>query len=158
MKTLTEFSTLTLRKAADARAAAGGANAGAPAAELDDAMDASDSAAEGASSDDAAPPGGDAASGGEAAAWGGAAGASAGIAAGAEIAGVSRGIAATRRAGWAASRSVPRRTSPRTMTGRVAARCPARASAGSSPLRRATLAAEDRGEGVAPVAPVAPAA
>ncbi len=43
MKTLTEFSTLTLRKAAAARAAAGGANVGAPAAELDDAMDASDS-------------------------------------------------------------------------------------------------------------------
>jgi hypothetical protein len=47
MKTLTEFSTLTLRKAAAARAAAGGANAGAPAAELDDAMDASDEAADG---------------------------------------------------------------------------------------------------------------
>src|SRR5258708_597121 len=45
MKTLTEFSTLTLRKAAAARAAAGGSTVGAPAAELDDAMDASDSAA-----------------------------------------------------------------------------------------------------------------
>jgi len=57
MKTLTEFSTLTLRKAAAARAAAGGANAGAPAAELDDAMDASDSAAEGPPGDaTAAPP------------------------------------------------------------------------------------------------------
>ena len=47
MKTLTEFSTLTLRKAAAARAAAGGSTVSAPAAELDDAMDASDSAAEG---------------------------------------------------------------------------------------------------------------
>src|SRR6185295_18351977 len=50
MKTLTEFSTLTLRKAAAARAAAGGANVGAPAAELDAAMDASDDAADAAGS------------------------------------------------------------------------------------------------------------
>src|SRR3954470_24427058 len=54
MKTLTEFSTLTLRKAAAARAAAGGANAEAPAAELDDAMDASDSAAGGEAAEPAA--------------------------------------------------------------------------------------------------------
>src|SRR6476469_1993775 len=45
MKMLTEFSTLTLRKAATARAAAGGATGGASAAELDDAMDASEAAA-----------------------------------------------------------------------------------------------------------------
>src|SRR6185436_4111145 len=48
MKMLTEFSTLTLRRAAAARAAAGGANVGAPAAELDEAMDASDEAADAA--------------------------------------------------------------------------------------------------------------
>src|SRR5882672_6683839 len=58
MKTLTEFSTLTLRRAAAARAAAGDAKVGAPAAELDDAMDASESAAEDAPAEDPdAPPG-----------------------------------------------------------------------------------------------------
>lgn len=62
MKTLTEFSTLTLRKAAAARAAAGGANAGAPAAELDDAMDASEEAGDAPAGDAPAgdAPGGDA--------------------------------------------------------------------------------------------------
>src|SRR5262245_28613103 len=54
MKTLTEFSTLTLRKAAAARAAAGGAKVGAAAAELDAAMDASESAEEDAPPEDAA--------------------------------------------------------------------------------------------------------
>src|SRR5215467_4838833 len=51
MKTLTEFSTLTLRKAAAARAAAGGGHVSAPAAELDAAMDASDDADEAAPAD-----------------------------------------------------------------------------------------------------------
>jgi hypothetical protein len=58
MKTLTEFSALTLRKAAEARAAAGGATVGTPAAELDDAMDASERTSEeapGDASDDATP-------------------------------------------------------------------------------------------------------
>src|SRR5512143_3349031 len=57
MKTLTEFSTLTLRKAAAARAAAGGSTVSAPAAELDDAMDASDSAAEAAGDEGESPAG-----------------------------------------------------------------------------------------------------
>ena len=54
MKMLTEFSALALRKAAAARAAAGGSNAGAPAAELDEAMDASDRAADAADASPAA--------------------------------------------------------------------------------------------------------
>ena len=80
MKTLTEFSTLTLRRAAAARAAAGGATVSVPAAELDAAMDASDDASgDGAAApaeggepaaeapDAAAPQAGDGSGGGEAA-------------------------------------------------------------------------------------------